>query len=119
MSGGDVRAWLDGLAPSEACDQIDESIAMALRERRLDAVPGLLILMCRYDPRRAERTRAAMLSVTEGRIVLGRRPFGEAIRRALDLPETATDGEVIAEAVVLRTTATFAEAEHVRRVAGG
>lgn len=57
----EVRAWLDSLDPAQACTRIEETIAAALHDRDLQVVPGLLVLMCRYDPHRAAAVRDTML----------------------------------------------------------
>ena len=65
-----TRDWLDSLGDSAACQVIEAGIATAVEEGDLEAVPSLLILMCRYDPHRAERVRQQMLDATKGRITI-------------------------------------------------
>jgi hypothetical protein len=48
-----TRAWLDSLGPDGACQAIEDCIGSAIGSGDLEAVPGLLVLMCRYDPMRS------------------------------------------------------------------
>lgn len=63
-----TMAWLRAQGDDRACDLIEAAIADAVTQRHLHAVPGLIALMCSFDPHRAGRLRAQLLDACDGRI---------------------------------------------------
>lgn len=66
----ETMAWLRFLGDEKAGDLIEQAIGDAIQQRELDAVPGLLALMCSFDPHRAERLHRTLLDATRGRITI-------------------------------------------------
>lgn len=65
-----VVTWLNSLAPADACDKIEDCIFAAVAAHDVEAVPGLIVLMCRYDPHRADRLRTTLLEATKGKVTM-------------------------------------------------
>ena len=61
-SAGTVLDRLDALSPSDAAEWLAARVGDAITDGLHDVVPGLVVLLARYDPRRAD-TMLALLEV--------------------------------------------------------